>query len=73
MATLRIEDWNEGDRAPDLWKVMSGAVARAGGTSVVGAGAGGSRGTKGAKKKQILRSAARSNRWSRRAVGKSVH
>jgi hypothetical protein len=30
MATLRIEDWNEGDRAPDLWKLLGKAVARAG-------------------------------------------
>lgn len=30
MATLRIEDWNEGDKAPDLWRLLGKAVARAG-------------------------------------------
>lgn len=38
MVTLRIEDWNEGDRAPDLWKLLGKAVARAG-TSVPAAAA----------------------------------
>jgi hypothetical protein len=40
MATFRIESWNEGDHAPDLWTVLGGAVCRkperAGGTGTKG-------------------------------------
>lgn len=53
MATLRIEDWNEGDRAPDLWKLLGSAVARAGG--VPAAAAGGAGGAGGAKPKKPAR------------------
>lgn len=41
MAALRIEDWHEGDRAPDLWKLLGKAVARAGGPGAATAAAGG--------------------------------
>lgn len=31
MSAIRIDDWSEGDPAPDLWKRLAPAVARAGG------------------------------------------
>ncbi len=30
MATLRIDDWTEGEKAPDVWKLLRKAVAKAG-------------------------------------------
>ncbi len=55
MATLRIEDWNEGDKAPDLWKLLGGAVARAGAVPAAAAASGG--GVSTAKKKSSAKRA----------------
>lgn len=36
MSAIRIDDWTEGDPAPDLWKRLAPAVARAGAPAVSG-------------------------------------